>query len=45
MVAGVILLLLAPSLLAAVLIIGGMFGLMVSMVPASSERIARWLSR
>jgi hypothetical protein len=43
--AGVILLFLAPSLLAAVLIIGGVGGLMWSMVPASTERIARWLSR
>jgi hypothetical protein len=43
--AGVILVFVAPSLLAAVLIIGGIGGLLVSMVPASTERIARWLSR
>jgi hypothetical protein len=44
-VAGLVLLLVAPSLLAAILIIGAMFGLLIGVAPASIERIARWLSR
>jgi hypothetical protein len=44
-VAGVVLLLVAPSLLAATLIIGSMGGLLVAVGPAALERITRLLSR
>ena len=43
-VAGVVLLWFAP-LLGAIFIIGSMYGLLVGVVPASTERVARWLSR
>lgn len=44
-VTGLVLLLVAPSLLAAILIVGAMFGLLIGVAPASVERIARWMSR
>lgn len=44
-VGGVMLLLLGPPLLGAILVMGGVMGLMVSMVPASVERLASWLGR
>ena len=43
--AGVVLMLVAPSFLAACLIIGSMGGLLVGAGTASIERIARWISR
>ena len=43
-VAGVVLMFVAPTLLAALLIIGGVMALFVTMIPASVERVAGWLS-
>ena len=45
LVGGVVALLIGPPLLGAVLIIGSMWGLMWSVVPASADRVARWLGR
>jgi hypothetical protein len=43
--AGIVLLWLGPPLLGAIIVIGGMGGLMVSLLPASTALIPRWLSR
>jgi hypothetical protein len=42
---GVVLLWLGPPLLGAIVVIGGMGGLLAALLPTSTERIARWLSR
>jgi hypothetical protein len=43
-VAGVVLVIVEPTLLGALLIIGGVMALGATMIPASVDRIAGWLS-
>lgn len=43
-IAGVVLMIVDPTLLAALLIIGGVMALGVTMLPASIDRVAGWLS-